>query len=125
MKNAQPFDPLEPGEIDDFAWDFTQEMGAATLIVSTDWTCALAPYAAGTDPTPQARILTKQAQTQLPVRNPDGTLTYLAGFFSVARVGTMPTTAAGSNYILEATVVLNDNRILKRNTTVLCSMPGL
>ena len=39
MRLATPFDPIEIGEIDNFAFDFTADMGAATM-VSTSWTCA-------------------------------------------------------------------------------------
>ena len=56
MRLATPFDPIEIGEIDNFAFDFTADMGAATM-VSTSWTCVLAPFQTATDPAPQSRIL--------------------------------------------------------------------
>jgi hypothetical protein len=46
------------------------------------------------------------------------------GFFSVASVGGMPSSAAGGTYILEATAVLDDGRVLKLNATVLCNASG-
>src|SRR5271167_3874105 len=107
MRLATPFDPIEIGEIDDFAFDFTADMGAATL-VSTSWTCALAP-----------------SQTAIQLRAPaDGSLQTCAGFFSVASIGGMPITAAGGTYILEATAALSDGRVLKLNATILCKAPG-
>jgi hypothetical protein len=39
-------------------FDFTADVGAAT-IVSTTWTCTLAPFQTAVDPAPQSRILTK------------------------------------------------------------------
>jgi hypothetical protein len=124
MRLATPFDPIEIGEIDNFAFDFTSDIGAATM-VSTSWTCALAPYQTATDPTPQSRVLAASAQTTIEVRSPvDGSLQMRNGFFSVASVGGMPSSAAGGTYILEGTAVLDDGRVLKLNATVLCSAPG-
>ena len=124
MRLATPFDPIEIGEIDNFAFDFTSDVGAATM-VSTSWTCALAPYQTATDPTPQSRVLAASAQTTIEVRSPvDGSLQMRNGFFSVASVGGMPSSAAGGTYILEGTAVLDDGRVLKLNATVLCSAPG-
>ena len=40
MRLVTPFDPIEVGEVDNFAFDFTADMGAAT-IVSTSWICTL------------------------------------------------------------------------------------
>ena len=124
MRLATPFDPIELGEIDNFVFDFTADMGEATL-VSTDWTCALAPFQTATDPAPQSRVLSVSTQTTIQVRIPtDGSLQTRRGFFSVATIGGMPTTAADGTYTLEATAVLSDGRVLKLNSTVLCKGPG-
>jgi hypothetical protein len=124
MRSATPFDPIELGEIDNFAFDFTADMGAATM-VSTTWTCALAPFQTATDPTPQSRVLSVSTQTAIQVRGSiDGSLQSRTGFFSVATIGGMPTTATGGTYTLEATAVLSDGRVLKLNSTVLCKPPG-
>ena len=124
MRIATPFDPIEVGEIDNFAFDFTADMGASS-IVSTSWTCALAPYQTATDPAPQSRVLAASARTAIEVRSPiDGFLEMRNGFFSVASVGGMPSSAAGGTYILEATAVLDDGRVLKLNATVLCNASG-
>ena len=120
MRLAMAFDPIEAGEVDNFAFDFTADVGAAT-IASTNWTCALAPYQTGTDPTPRARILSASAQTLIQVRSPlDGSLQNIKGFFSVASVGGMPVSAIGGTYVLEATADLTDGRSLKLNSTVQC-----
>jgi len=122
MRLATPFDPIEIGEIDNFAFDFTADVGAAAM-VSTSWTCALAPFQTATDP--QSRVLSVSTQTSMEVRTAaDGSLQIRAGFFSVASIGGMPTTAAGGTYILEASAALSDGRVLKLNTTVLCKSPG-
>jgi hypothetical protein len=124
MRLATAFDPIEIGEIDNFAFDFTADMGAAT-IVSTSWTCALAPFQTATDPAPQSRVLSVSTHTAIQLRVPtDGSLQTRTGFFSVASIGSMPPSAAGGTYVLEASAVLSDGRILKLNATVLCKPPG-
>jgi len=124
MRLATPFDPIEIGEIDNFAFDFTADVGAAAM-VSTSWTCALAPFQTATDPDPQSRVLSVSTQTSMEVRTAaDGSLQIRTGFFSVASIGGMPTTAAGGTYILEASAALSDGRVLKLSTTVLCKSPG-
>ena len=124
MRLATPFDPIEIGEIDNFAFDFTADMGAATM-VSTSWSCALAPFQTAIDPAPRSRVLSVSTQTSIQLRAPaDGALQTRTGFFSVASIGGMPITAAGATYILEASAVLSDGRMLKLNATVLCKSPG-
>ncbi len=124
MRLATPFDPIDVDEIDNFAFDFTADMGASS-IVSTSWTCALAPYQTATDPAPQSRVLAASVQTAIEVRSPvDGLLRTREGFFSVASIGGMPNSAAGCTYVLEATAILDDGRVLKLNSMVLCKAPG-
>lgn len=118
------FDPIEISEIDNFAFDFTADVGAATML-SRSWTCTLAPYQTAIDPTPQSRILSASAQTIIQLRSPlDGSLQTRTGSFSVASVGGMPASAIGGTYVLEATANLSDGRVLKLNSTVLCAPPG-
>jgi hypothetical protein len=125
MRLIQPFAPIEPGEIDYFVFDFTGDIGTAT-ITSTNWTCTLAPYQTATDPTPQARVLAATPETLIQLRSPfDGSLQTRTGFFSVATIGGMPHTAIGATYILEAAAALSDGRVLKLNTTLLCAAPGV
>jgi hypothetical protein len=65
--------------------------------------------------------LAASAVTAIEVRSPvDGSLQTRGGFFSVASIGGMPYSADGGTYILEATAVLDDGRVLKLNATVLC-----
>jgi hypothetical protein len=124
MRLPVAFDPIEVNEIDNFAFEFTADVGAAT-IVSTNWTCRLAPFQTATDPTPQARILTVSAPTMIQLRSPlDGSLQTRTGAFSVAAVGGMPASAVGGTYVLEATANLSDGRVLKLNSTVLCAWSG-
>jgi hypothetical protein len=124
MRLVTPFDPIEIGEFDNFAFDFTADVGAAT-IVSTSWTCQLSGFATASDPAPQNRIVAAAPQTEIAVRSPlDGSLAQKTGFFSVALIGGMPASAAGGTYVLEATAVLSDGRTLKLNSTVQCKLPG-
>ena len=121
MRLPSAFDPLEIGEIDNFAFDFTADVGAAT-IVSTSWTCQLAPYQVATDPSPQSRILSASPQAMIEVRDPlSGALLNKTGFFSVASIGGMPASAIGATYVLDATVILSDGRVLSLESTVLCT----
>jgi hypothetical protein len=124
MRLATTFDPIEVGEIDNFAFDFTADMGASS-IVSTSWTCTLAPYQTATDPAPQSRVLGASIRRAIEVRSPiEGHLQTRNGFFSVATIGGMPPSAAGCTYVLEATANLDDGRVLKLNSTVLCKESG-
>lgn len=123
MRVVTPFSPIEVGEIDSFAFDFTLDVGNATM-TSTSWTCQLAPYTTATDPSPQSRVLSAAPQTTIYVRESDGSLQTRTGFFSVASIGNCPSSAADGTYILEATVNLSDGRVLKLNSTVLCKLPG-
>jgi len=82
MRIATPFDPIEVGEIDNFAFDFTADVGAAS-IVSTNWTCVLAPYQTAIDPAPQSRVLSASPQTSIQLRSSmDGSLQTRLGSFS-------------------------------------------
>ena len=124
MRLAMPLDPNEIGKNDAFAFDFTADLGAATM-VSTNWTCAVAPFETATDPVPQSRVLSVSTQTAIQLRTPiDGLLQTRTGFFSVASIGGMPITAAGGTYILEASAALSDGRVLKLDATVLSKPPG-
>ena len=124
MRIATPFDPIEIGEIDNFVFDFTADVGAAA-IVSTAWTCTLAPYQTAVDPAPQSRVLAVSVQTAIQICSPvDRSLQIRTGAFSVGSVGGMPISAPGGTYILEATANLSDGRILKLSATVLCKPPG-
>lgn len=124
MRLPTAFDPIEVGEVDNFVFDFTTEVGAAT-IAATSWTCALAPFQTATDPAPQSRILAAGPATLIQLRSPlDGSLQSKSGFFSVATIGGMPLSAVGGTYILEAAVSLSDGRVLKLNSTVQCAPSG-
>jgi hypothetical protein len=124
MHIATPFDPIEVGETDNFAFDFTADMGAATIL-STVWTCAMAPYQTAIDPAPQSRVLSVSAQSAIKMRSPsDGSLQTRKGWFSVASIGGMPTSAAGATYILEAAANLSDGRVLKLNAALQCKPAG-
>jgi len=124
MRLAMPFDPIEVGEIDNFVFDFTADVGAAS-IVSTSWTCVLAPFQTAIDPMPQARVLSAWVQTAIQLRSAtDDALQTRTGWFSAATIGGMPSSAAGGTYVLEATATLSDGRILKLNAAVLCKLPG-
>ena len=124
MRIATPFDPIEVGEVDNFVFDFTADMGAATIL-STTWTCTLAPYQTAVDPAPQSRVLAVSPETSIRVCSPvDGSLQIRTGAFSVALIGGMPASAAGGTYVLEATANLSDGRVLKLNATVLCEPLG-
>lgn len=116
MKLFPPFSDLEVGEVDNFAIDFTTEVGSA-VITSTAWTLALQPLQPGTDPNPESHVIELANPTSLVVRLPNNTLETLYGAFAVAQVGPCPETAAGSTYILNAQATLSDGRIIANYTT--------
>lgn len=124
MRINTPFAPIEVGETDCFVFDFTPDVGAAS-IASTNWSCTLGTYETAIDPAPQSRVLSAAPQTAIQVRSlMDGSLQTRMGAFSVAYIGGMPVSAAGGTYILEATANLSDGRVLKLNSTVQCKLPG-
>lgn len=124
MRISTPFDPIEVGEIDLFAFDFTADVGAASIELA-DWTCSLAPYQTATDPAPQSRVVAVFAQSSIMLRSPvDGSLQSRDGAFAAALIGGMPPTAAGATYILEGSANLSDGRVLKLNASVQCKLPG-
>jgi hypothetical protein len=124
MRIAKPFDPIEVGEIDNFAFDFTADVGTATM-VSTSWMCALAPFQTAFDPAPQSRVLAVSAQAAIQMHSSvNGSLQTRVGAFSVGTIGEMPASANGATYVLEATANLSDGRVLKLNATVLCMQTG-
>jgi hypothetical protein len=122
MRLPMSFDPLEIGEVDNFAFDFSADMGAATM-VSTSWICILAKLQTVIDPNPQSRVISASVQTTIEILS-GGILRPVNGWFSVARIGGMPASAAGGVYVLEATANLSDGRILKLNSTVACMAAG-
>jgi hypothetical protein len=122
MRLTEAFEALEVSEFDDFAFDFSANMGTAAMI-STSWTCALAPLQQATDPNPQSRVISAAVQTTIQILKA-GVLRPVQGNFSVARIGGMPASAAGGVYILDATANLSDGRILRLNSTVQCVAPG-
>jgi hypothetical protein len=124
MRITTPFDPIEVGEADNFAFDFSPDVGSAA-IVSTEWICTLAPYQTAIDPAPQSRVLSVSQQTAIRLRSPvDGSLQTRLGSFSVAQIGGMPSSAAGGTYVLAATANLSDGRVLKLNAMLECRLPG-
>jgi hypothetical protein len=117
MHLTRPFDPLAPGESDNFAFDFTPDLGTIA-IASTSWTCALKPYQTFPDPAPQAHVLATYPPQSIIgtdeglVAFPADVATVLAGAFSVARIGGFTAAQAGATYLLTASVVTADGRTL-------------
>ena len=119
------FSAINPGEIDQFALDFTVEIGAATFaqLNPTSWTCTLAPFQAVSDATPQSHILSVATQTAIQVRDQTDTVLTKTGFFSVALIGGFTAAMVGGTYVLEATLNTSDGRTLTLSSTVLCAAP--
>jgi hypothetical protein len=126
MKLDKPFTAIEVGEIDNFAFDFTRDVGDED-IVACQWSCRLAPFSQGADMNPETRVPSGPLPPQhtLPFRADDGSLQYKSGFFAVASVGPMPASAAGATYILEAVAFLSGGtRQIALNSTLQCVLPG-
>ena len=118
MHLAKPFDPIAPGEWDFFAFDFTPDVGSAS-ISSASWACSLKPLQTVADAAPQGHVAASYVQTQLGMDDAEGffpvpppAATVLTGAFSVARVGGFLPGQAGATYLLAATVTTSDGRTL-------------
>jgi hypothetical protein len=118
MHLSKPFDPIAPSEWDFFAFNFTPDVGTAS-ISSTSWTCTLKPLQTAADAAPQAHVAASFVQTQLGMDDAPGffpvpppAAMVLIGAFSVARVGGFLPSQAGATYLLAATVTTSDGRTL-------------
>lgn len=118
-----PFSTLEVGEIDNFVFDFTTEVGTASIIY-TVWTLSLRPLQTATDPDPQSHILPFGNPTSLEIRLQNDTIQTLYGAFAVAQVGPCPASAAGGTYIIDAQAHLTDGRVIGNNNTFKLVNPG-
>jgi hypothetical protein len=119
MRVDRPFDPIRPGEIDNFSFDFTPDIGTS-FISSTSWVCTYTPKGTSTDSSPQARVMSTTFLTTIRRRLSDGSLEILTGNFSVSEFGNAPTSAVGGTYLVEATAVLGDGRVLKLSSIIPC-----
>jgi len=119
MRLETSFDPIEPGEEDVFAIDFTADAGRA-YILNVIGTLRMARYSEGFDPNPQSRVLEQQPLT---IIYPSGGR-QITGQFGAVRIGGIPATAAGGTYILEITAQLSDRRMISYNSTLPCVLPG-
>lgn len=121
MRLLQKFDPIAVGETDWRAFDFTNDCDGETA-VSTTWTLTFPTGQSGTDPTPQSRIVSAQIQTEITqLVGPNSTPVIKSGVFSVALLGGFPSSAAGSNYQVIATVTTASGRVISLETTLPCS----
>lgn len=127
MRIPRPFSPLEPGETDNFVFDFTGDQGNANP-ATVAFTCSLSSGTDTTvaqDPSPNSRVLSSIIQTTLYVRSPiTNVVTVRTGCFAVASVGGLPTTAVGATYVLEAQMTFSDGRTVSYNSTFLCQNVG-
>jgi len=98
------FDTIRPGDIDNFVFDFTKEIGDVGEISDAVWSCAVSPGSILDDPTPTDRLL------GVPVNSLTQT---------TQQVGMM---LEGVTYTLSATVTLTDQRILSASGEVECTL---
>lgn len=111
MADVGTFDRIAPAPITDlFGFDFSDQIlkvppgtpPGTPAIVGATWTCAVAPISNMTDPSPQSRIV--------------GVPTYDATH-TVCLVGNMLDQV---NYLITATVTVNDGRVLSKSAEVVC-----
>jgi hypothetical protein len=106
VKLTTRFDPIAPGEKDDFAFDFTADMGSAELTSAT-WTISVSPQRK--DHNPQSRLIDSRVATRMYLRSSeDGSLTLRDGFFAIATLGNIPASAVGGTYMLSALATVTD-----------------
>src|ERR1700739_2754758 len=109
---STPFDPFEVGEVDNFAFDFSYNIGAA-IIVGGSWNCTLAPNQTVIDNNPQGHVSSVSIPTMIAVVVPPGAqIVNRAGNYVLAQMGPFTPDLAGATYIFEATAYLNDGRVL-------------
>lgn len=118
-----PFSTLEVGEIDNFVFDFTVEVGTASISYAV-WTLTLEPFQTATDPDPQSHVMPYGNPTFLEIQLQNDTVQTIYGAFAVAQVGPCPASAAGGTYILGAQAHLTDGRIIANNNTFKLVNPG-
>lgn len=119
MRVLPSFDPIDVGEIDAFAFDMTERVGAST-IVSTQWNLRMTPFSDGVDPNPQGRI----EATWVSTTATDNFGQQKTGWFAFAMVGPMPASAAGGTYSLQAVAYLADGRIISDDSDLPCRLSG-
>ena len=100
----RPFDPIRPGDIDVFAYDFVDELGTLGVIESATWTVAQSARSTANDPDATTRILS------VPIF--DETKTSV-------KAGEM---LDGVIYVLTATIITTDQRRLSYSADVLCML---
>jgi hypothetical protein len=124
MRLTTPFDPIEVGETDTFAFDFTLDMGSASIIDGS-FSCFLSPFQSIVDSDPQSHVLSTSILTTIAIRvPPNSALVQRAGNYVVASIGNLTSDLAGGTYVLSASAILSDGRTLSLNSTVLCKAPG-
>lgn len=97
----QEFPAVQPGESDNFTFDFTDVVGAAA-ITAAQWSCTVSLDSSAADPNPASRLI--------------GAPTFDT-FTTTQRFGNA---VAGAVYQLEATVTLSDGRVLADQAEVAC-----
>lgn len=119
MHLSRSFSSLRIGEKDNFAFDFTYDIGDS-VIESGNWMCVLAPYQSANDPNPQSHVISFSVQTVIAVRvPPSGKINERAGNYVVAFIDS--TTMVPATYIMEGTAFLNDGRVLILSANVVAT----
>jgi hypothetical protein len=125
MRISPPFDPIEVGEIDTFAFDFSRDCPPGVYMLDTAWTCRLTAFSRGWDPDPQSRLSGGYNNSGWAAKSvTQGDNPAQSGQWSVVTVGPMPASAAGADYVLDAVAYLSDGRQVAYNTILRCVLPG-
>lgn len=121
-RSLRPFEAIAVGETDWCGFDITADADGAS-VVSTEWTCEVSSLSPrGTDPAPQDRVLRFQTQSALTILVGSGnTQITKTGLFALVELGTIPSTAAHSNYLLTCKTTYDDGRILESSALIPCT----
>jgi hypothetical protein len=99
------FDSIRPGDVDTFAFDFSEEIGAAPLaITDATWTCVVSPTSFATDPDAATRLIGSAIFDRTKTSH---------------RAGEM---LGGVIYTLTATVEITDGRVLSADGDIECAI---
>ncbi len=100
------FLPADPEENEVYTFDFSKDLATGEVITDATWTCTVAADSAGTDDTPQSRLL-------LLPQNTDTT--------TMQRVAYM---LSGVKYVLQAVVTTSDGNTISDWSHVQCHEPA-
>ena len=122
MRLPTSFSPIEVNEIDNFAFDFTADVGSGGIL-STSWSCKIAPFQTATDEAPsKEEILQATVEPLVQLRSSlNGSLQAKAGFFQLQRSEDFRHRQSARRISSKQLSGSSDGRVLSLSSTVQCA----